>query len=204
MGLFSDHKIEIGVIVTVTLAIIGFAFWLGGINHQVSTNTEEIKSFKQTFLGGGVKTRNYVGAELSDMHNRRQFQFMTPSVETWKAKQDYYEKIPDYKNGQDFRLESLKWQQVDNSKIEEFGRLLISEGFTQGWRYYPYTGQGRYRDTGLWWVMTVGDSFNVDRFVKFYLRYWGTNEIYLEEFQNSGDVMPDKFIPNPNLPVKKH
>jgi hypothetical protein len=77
---------------------------------------------------------------------------------------------------------------------------MIRNSFTRGWRRYPYSGQGQFRDAGWWWVITVDDSFDLDRFVKFYTEFWGAKEVYVEELNARGSVMPDAIIPNPDIP----
>ena len=185
--------------VALFVAALGFAYYIGSLNQKVESHAEVLKKLQENVNAAGVKVRNITGDNPTDMHTRKQFQFMTPSVETWKAKQQLYGGT----SSQPVTMDQFKWQQVMEDKIENFGRQLIDEGFTRGWRRYPYSGQGRYRDVGWWWVMTVDPNFDVARFIKFYTGYWGTSEIYLEEFDTGGDVMPEKFIPNPNLPPNK-
>jgi hypothetical protein len=182
------------------LALLGFGFYIGGLNQKVESHSKLLDKLQENVSATGVKVRDITGSNPTDMHTRKQFQFMTPSIETWRAKQEIYGREAPDRGGS---LDKFRWQQVTDDKIEEFGRRLIDDGFTQGWRRYPYSGQGRDRDVGLWWVMTVDPSFDVARFVRFYTQYWGTPEIYLEEFDTGGDVMPEKFIPHPNLPPTK-
>ncbi len=207
--------------VSLLLAVITFAFWIGGLNTQVAEQKEklkdieskatndfkdlsakiksDIKEIETQITNGGILARRYQG-DQSDLHRRRQFQFMTPSAETWASKESFYNASPAQNGGQTIYIEDFRWQQVAEARIEEFGREIISKGFTKGWRRYPYAGQGRYRDVGWWWVVTVDDSFNVDRFVDYYRQFWGTNEMYVEEFEARSDVMPDGVIPHPVLP----
>jgi hypothetical protein len=194
---FSGKLFDVAVI----LAIITFAFFLGSLNQKVESHDKVLEKVQENANAVGVKVRNITGDSPAEMHTRKQFQCMTPSTETWKAKQQLYGSGA---RGQAVTLDQFKWQQVTDEKIEEFGRRLIDKGFTQGWRRNPYLGQGRDRDVGWWWVMTVDPTFDVARFIKFYTTYWGTPEIYLEEFDTGGDVMPEKFIPHPNLPPTKH
>jgi hypothetical protein len=156
----------------------------------------EFRDFESRISSGGLITRSYRG-EKTDLHRRRQIQFMTPSVETWAAKEKTYASGGENAN---VKLDSLLWQKVDGEKIENFGREIITQGFTKGWRRYPYEGQGRYRDVGWWWVATVDEGFKVEKFVEFYRTYWGTQEMYIEEFDAHGDVMPNAIIPHPQLP----
>ncbi len=207
--------------VSLLLAAIAFAFWIGGLNTQVAEQKEklkdieskatndfkdlsakiksDIKEVETQITNGGILARRYQG-DQSDLHRRRQFQFMTPSVDTWASKESFYGATRAQNGGQTIYIEDFRWQQVTEPKIEEFGREIISKGFTKGWRRYPYAGQGRYRDVGWWWVVTVDDSFNIDRFVDYYRQFWGTNEMYVEEFEARSDVMPDGVIPHPVLP----
>jgi hypothetical protein len=196
-------KLEIGGFVAFGLALFGFAFWLGGLDNRVSSHSTDIRELRANLTLGGVKTRKYMADALVDMHNRKQFQFMTPSVQSWNAKVEVYPQSRDPRTGLPVSIETFRWQKITDDKVEEFGRQLIDRGFSQGWRRYPYEGQGRYRDVGWWWVVTVADSFEVDQFVKFYSGYWGTIEIYLEEFDANGDVMPEKIMPHPNLPANR-
>jgi hypothetical protein len=169
---------------------------LSGVNKDVSSQANLLKELQQALADAGVKTHHFTATTVDEMHTRRQFQFMTPSSDTWRMKQEIYKEQPEV-------LENFRWQLVTEEKVEEFGRVLIAEGFTRGWRRYPHSGQGRDPDVGWWWVTTVDEGFDVNRFVKFYSDFWGTREIYLEEFSTLGDVLPDKFIPHPNLPPKK-
>jgi hypothetical protein len=181
------------------LALVGFGFYIGGLNQKVESHSKLLDKLQENVSATGVKVRDITGDKPTEMHTRKQFQFMTPSTETWKAKQQFYAGGRE----QAVTVDQFKWQEVTDEKIDDFGKRLISEGFTLGWRRYPYLGQGRYRDVGWWWVMTVDPNFDIARFVKFYTGYWGTPEIYLEEFDTGGDVMPEKFIPHPNLPTEK-
>lgn len=169
---------------------------LSGVNKDISSHAELLKELQQSLAAAGVKTHHFSAGRADEMHTRRQFQFMTPSSDTWRAKQEMYKQQPD-------ALEAFRWQLVSEEKVEEFGRVLIAEGFTRGWRRYQYSGQGRDRDVGWWWVTTVDEGFDVNRFVKFYSDFWGSREIYMEEFSTLGDVLPERFIPHPNLPPKK-
>jgi hypothetical protein len=207
--------------VSLILAVIGFAYWIGGLSNQVAEQKEklkdacsntsgdikdlrskigiDIKDLETRISNGGVLIHRYQG-ETSDLHRRRQFQFMTPSNETWDSKRSFYGQSPARGGGEAVRLDEFDWQKATDAKIEEFGREIIAKGFTKGWRRYPYAGQGRYRDVGWWWVVTVEDSFNIEHFVDYYRRFWGTNEMYVEEFEAKSDVMPDGVIPHPVLP----
>lgn len=212
LGRIIIHGIELGAIA------LGL-FWLGRLDHRVDANGEkiselstdaeskikdlktdvkgEIRDLESRVSNGGLITRSYRG-EKTDLHRRRQIQFMTPSVETWAAKEKTYASGDENPN---VKLDSLLWQKVDGEKIENFGREIITQGFTKGWRRYPYEGQGRYRDVGWWWVATVDEGFKVEKFVEFYRTYWGTQEMYIEEFDAHGDVMPNAIIPHPQLPA---
>jgi len=207
--------------VSLILAVIGFAYWIGGLSSQVAEQKEKLKDVDSKAFGdikelrakigadvkdletrisnGGVLARRYEG-EKSDLHRRRQFQFMTPSNDTWASKESFYGSCPALNGGETIHLDEFSWQKVTDTKVEEFGREIIAKGFTKGWRRYPYAGQGRYRDVGWWWVVTVDDSFNIEHFVDYFRRFWGTNEMYVEEFEAKSDVMPDGVIPHPVLP----
>jgi hypothetical protein len=157
------------------------------ISHAPVENLKQVGSMMSA---GGVKTYNYKGDQLSALHTRRQFQFMTPSLESWKTASDRYGVTNNTK---------FEWMKVSQDRIDDFGNRLIKDGFTQGWRRYPYEGQGHYRDVGWWWIITVDEDFDVDRFVKFYLNFWNTQEMYLEEFDTFGDVLPYHIIPKSQL-----
>ena len=123
---------------------------------------------------GGVQALIYDESGLSKTEFRRQFQFMTPIDN------------PDERD----------------EKANAFGDELVKIGFTKGWRRYKYEGQGKTRDTGWWWTLTVDDSFNVSQFVKFYRDYWHLPDIYLEKLDTYGNVLPSGQIPTPILERK--
>jgi hypothetical protein len=199
------------------IGIIGFIVWLANLHfnvislkesqsqfearsegHEQKTGAEleEMKADLQTVLTeGAVTSRRFRDGILEKTDHRRQFQFMTPSSETWQFKKDSYgESDPE-------GLERFDWQKgITEKKVEEFGSRMIRNSFTRGWRRYPFSGQGQYRDAGWWWVITVDDSFDLDRFVKFYTEFWGAKEVYVEELNARGTVMPDAIIPNPDIP----
>ena len=194
--------LEIGTAITLVVTIATFAYFLGGLGKEVSVTTKQLEDLRKSLSEGGVKTLQYQGTTLSAMHHRRQFQFMTPSIETWEQKRVFYAVPTNPTNLPADVQKDCGWQQVTEKRIEQFGEELIKSGFTQGWRRYPYHGQGRYRDAGWWWVITVNEDFDTERFVKFYLDFWGSPEIYLEEFSTLGDVMPAKMIPLPVIPAR--
>ena len=49
------RKIDVGVIVTIALAIIGFAFWLGNLNSRVSQMQPEKITDKKNQIAQEVK-----------------------------------------------------------------------------------------------------------------------------------------------------
>ena len=197
--------------------LISGIFWCGSLQNSVSNlkesqgqfeqrnervlqkTSEELQEMRADFqtviTEGAVTSRRFRDGILEKTDHRRQFQFMTPSSETWQLKQESYVES----DGE--RLARIDWQKgVTEEKVEAFGEGMIRNSFTRGWRRYPFSGQGQFRDTGWWWVITVDDSFDLDRFVKFYTDFWGAKEVYVEELNARGTVMPDAIIPNPDIP----
>jgi hypothetical protein len=94
-----------------------------------------------------------------------QVQFWTPSVKTKTAKE--------FKN----------WEVVDSEeKLNDFAEVFLEDQRVQGYRRYEVTGQGRgLRREGVWWVLTVEDSYEVTDLMEVYQKFWkNEGSIYIE------------------------
>jgi len=149
-------------------------------------------------LGGGFRTLSYENQKISELHARKQFQFFTPSATSWVAKTNFYAYESMAKENREKFDRKFGWQRADEAKVETFGKAIIEKNFTKGWRRYPVEGQGRNRDSGWWWVITVDENIDIKEFIHFYVDYWGAKEIFIEEFRNFGDEMPTGEIPVPD------
>jgi hypothetical protein len=116
------------------------------------------------------QTRYSPDGKISSETVGRQIQFWTPSEFS------HSDKSLDQLGDND------KWEHgVTPEKLISFQELLKKH--STGWRRVEVFGVGRSQPKpGLWWIVTVDESFDMPIFIRDYATFWNTKQtIYVEE-----------------------
>jgi hypothetical protein len=184
-------------------AVAGLSRDIAKIESAVARHADDLREMRSVLPVAGVLTRRYKANEPAQLDQRQQFQFFTPCARSWDEKIRHYHSQQGTADLPEDFVAKYTWLKIDESRVDQFGNYIIDQGFTRGWRRYEFEGQGRYRDRGWWWVITVDNDFDLKRFVDSYLKFWGTTEMYVEQSAPNADVMPTKIIPSPLVPELK-
>ncbi len=166
------------VSLTIVLALLVIFVWANNIPELTALLPQ-----KNTY-------RSDADGNIKDLGESVQFQFMTPSPESY----NYHKQICNYSKMTSEEKskfeERFEWEKdVDSLDINEFGKLILKK-ISNGYRYYNYHGEGSSQeDIGLWWVVTADPNISLRKFVTLYKDFWSPPKgIYIEEIRTSADI----------------